>query len=189
MNERDDEYVFRLCIVTEARRIAAELGANETSGSCLYWALAAILAARLNGVSLIPQAGTCYWPRVTPETDDGIEPDRFGYEWRGDPKTADRAADFDPGVTIVLPEMHIWAADPKTGEVVDLAARLFPAQCKRITGLDWKAPHPPEWFWGKGEDTPPLTRYLANRDATLLANELMHDVLTRDIVRRLAVTP
>ena len=166
----------KLAIVEDARRLVARYFSDvDERGCCLYLAGMAGVAAIKRGVLLIPQAGTCYWPRVTEETDDGTEPNRFGYEWNGDPNSAKRAQ-LRPGI-VPLPEMHVWCADPLAQEIVDLASGLFPEQCERIIHLPWKAPRPPDFFWGQGEDAPRGVRYDPDRSATALATLLIRDAL------------
>lgn len=114
------------------------------AGGCLYWALFTARHLRSVGIPAQIQAGTCYWPRLRPDQDDG-HPDtctQFGYQ-------------FEPGrysapVLIMeagkLPEMHVWAAvAPAT--IIDVTTRYWPEQCQRLTGMDWPGDVPPDFLW------------------------------------------
>jgi hypothetical protein len=160
-------------IVKEARKFVAKKF-PETKGnraSCLYLAVGVIAAAAKRGYRLVPQAGTCYWPRVTPETDDGVENNAFGYKWS--------PHEFRSQISLAcgaLPEMHVWAGDPVTQEIVDLSTRDFPAQCKKILDIEWKAPAPPDFYWGPAGELPNLCVYEPNEEATILAVDLFGEV-------------
>jgi len=167
---------IKQAIAADARMLVARYFPDvDERGCCLYLAGMAGVAAMKRGILLTPQAGTCYWPRVTAETDDGVEANRFGYEWNGDPASAKRAT-MRPGI-VPMPEMHVWCADPVAREIVDLSSGLFPKQCERIIGLPWKAPLPPDFFWGQAVTAPRGVLYDPNREATTLATLLIHESL------------
>lgn len=167
-------------IVRDARKLARVMfrDVSDFTGHCLLMAGATILAAQKHGLRLCLQAGTAYWPRVTAETDDGVEPNRFGYEWEpGSPATKLRLA------MGLLPEMHVWAGDPERQEVVDLTTGSWPKQCVLLTGLTWKAPAPPAYFWGPAASLPAIASYVPDELATLMAARLLQDALTPGMSR------
>jgi hypothetical protein len=146
-------------IVKEARRLARRTfpEMRGKTGACLVLSWAVVEAARRHGVRLVLQAGSAYWPRVTDKTDDGDEPNVFEYRFEEHaPATVARVLAGE------LPEMHVWAADPETGELVDLTYGDQPAQCLELAGLTWKAPKPSPYFWGTPDRLPKLTSYEAN---------------------------
>lgn len=158
-------------IVKEARQLVHRVFPGvptDGAGACLYLTWGAITVARFHGLKLLLQAGTAYWPRVTDATDDGTEPNVFGYEWEpNSPQTiAMLAADQ-------LPEIHVWAADPVAVEIVDLSTGAWPAQCRTILGAGWKAPKPPPFYWGDPRKVPGVGYYKAERSASLVAAELL----------------
>lgn len=160
-------------MVKEARRrMQARHPDLDEHGGCVAAAHLIIEVAAENGVRLVLQAGTCYWPRVTAANDDGVEPNVFGYEWEpGSLLTRQRLA------AGLLPELHVWAGDPATGEVVDLTTRSFPVQCRRILGVRWKAPTPPDFLWTR---VPPRgVEYTPYANATLLVVALWRQSLAQ----------
>lgn len=50
-----------------------------------------------------------------------------------------------------LPEMHVWVAVPANNLIIDLTSGQFPVQCKRLIGLDWSGPIPPNHLWCKAD--------------------------------------
>lgn len=158
--------IDKKAIVERAYAIAGDRASTDRSrGTCFYLADAVVRAAREHGHRLIIQAGTAYWPRVTDETDDGEEPNQFGYCWE---------STFEDGLAYVakhgtLPEMHVWAADPAAQEIVDLSIGQLPSLCEALAGLPWKAPEPPRWVWQPFGDFPDLTSYVPTMEATALA--------------------
>lgn len=162
-------------IVAKARKLVAEKfpTIKGSTGACLYLTAGVIAVAQGYGIKLLLQAGSCYWPRVTPKTDDGIESNVFGYEYDAIAAAPFVAADL-------MPEMHVWAGDPLTNEIVDLTSGSFPAQCRKLLGVGWKAPRPPAYFWDTFENLPKLARYAPDRDASLTAAEFLRRSLEGD---------
>ena len=150
-------------IVAEARELVERTFEGiplDGAGGCLYLTWGVCTVAKAVGLRLIMQAGTAYWPRVTDATDDGIEPNVFGYEWHADsPQTkALIAADQ-------LPEIHIWAGNPITNEIVDLTPGAWPSLCRDALGVDWKAPTPPPFYWADAGKIPGAGYYKPERSA------------------------
>ncbi len=151
-------------IVAKARKLVAKKfpTVKGSTGACLYLTAGVISVAQEHGIKLLLQAGSCYWPRVTAKTDDGVEPNVFGYQYN-----VIAAAPYV--VANLMPEMHVWAGDLQTGEIVDLASGFFPAQCRKLLGVGWKAPTPPAFFWDIPSKLPKLANYTPDRNASLTA--------------------
>ena len=124
----------------------AKIG-REGPNLCLYWAAAAVEVLReMSGRDRVQiQAGTASWRIVPPNLDDGVSPDRFAYQFNAE-NAACRMVDGQ----LHLPEMHCWAADPDTGEIIDMSLGSQPEQCRLLTGLEWRTPRP-AYFWGDAD--------------------------------------
>jgi hypothetical protein len=94
--------------------------------------------------------------------DDGISPTHFSYTF-----TPDRAA-MEAVENDRMPEMHCWVTIPETQEVVDLTTCYLKDQCKELTGLDWKAPDPPDYVWHHIDSLPCGIEYTPSREAVAL---------------------
>lgn len=140
--------------------------------SCIIWAIATLFA--LSGRALL-QAGSCMWPRIRKEDDDGVIATHFGYEWHpNSQQTRERIA------AGLLPEMHIWAAIPSENQIIDLTTKFFPQQCHSMLKWDWPGIEPPEYFWGGPEDLPEGVLYRPSMDAIQLAStyalNIIHEI-------------
>ena len=147
-------------IVKKARKLvkAHFPSVAGSTGACLYLSWAVCSVAREHKINLLMMAGSAYWPRVTSETDDGVEANRFGYEWDPIEAAPHLAAD-------IMPELHVWAGDPLTGEIIDLSTGDWPKQCLDVLGVPWKAPSPPAFFWAPASSLPALAEYRATKEA------------------------
>lgn len=166
-------------IVREASLAAERLclrAGIAVEGACIVYAAAVIRRARQDGISLVLQAGSAFWPRVRPEQDDGVSSTHFGYQW--DPPNV-----LGHLMAGNLPELHAWAGDPRTQEIVDLTAGKFPEQCLKLTGMDWPGDRPPSSFWGRGRDLPGGASYEPNLEATTVAAHFLQE-LARSLVAR-----
>ena len=124
-------------------------GTGQETGSCWYCARAVVEAAKKYDKRLVLRAGSAYWERLTPAQDDGVAGTHFGYVWEPNSyQTRLTISRMKAGDLSTLPEMHVWAADPSMGDVVDLTSGLFPAQAMKISGMDWPGKLPPKHFWG-----------------------------------------
>lgn len=84
----------------------------------------------------------------------------FGYEWTGQVVV--------PGA---LPEIHVWAGDPATGEFIDLAAGDWPAQAKALGFGPWTAPRPPACLWTMHDALPTGADYRPTLEAGRFARD------------------
>lgn len=157
-------------VMDEAQSFVYGSFAGRLYAGCLYWTAGVCLAAHANGLRLIPQAGTSSWRRLPEALDDGVVGTHFSYQWDGyDDERVQRALDAG-----MLPEMHVWAADPKRNEVVDATTRFLPRQCEQTAGLPWLMPEPPKYLWGGPSAIWQLDAlYVPDADATKLALDLM----------------
>jgi hypothetical protein len=139
----------------------------DPCGGCLIWTLS-VWKVLSREHRVIFQAGTCLWPRVRPEDDDGLVATHFGYEWHPeDPETQRRIA----GGTI-LPEMHVWAALPESNEILDFSTGGLVDQCRRLIHADWPGEKPPPYLWTYVNNMPPGVIYRPDVDATVYALRL-----------------
>lgn len=138
----------------------------DGGGACLYLAWASCEAARQHGHKLLMLAGSAFWPRLTPETDDG-GPQVFGFQWE-DGRLVD---------PFVMPEIHVWAGDPFAGEIVDLTVGSWPRRCRELIGHDWRAPKPPPFFWGRPSELPLWASYNSTKEAGQVALAMLRRAL------------
>ena len=145
----------------------------EPAAACLHTALFALRAIQARGLRAILQAGTMNWPILAEAEDcgDPLQPTHFSYQWEDREEAAfallKRRQPRMRGL-LCLPELHVWAAIPETGELVDLTTRYLPAQAARRAGLRWTAPLPPDVLWVTAAEMPPRVQYIPSRQATEL---------------------
>jgi len=152
-------------LVREAREFFARKFPDipEHAG-CLFLAVSMIEVARRHGRRLVLQAGTASWRRVRPDQDDGVSATHFSYEWEPwSEQTHQRIADG------LLPEMHVWVADPETQEMIDISSKYFPRQCMEMLGVDWPGDLPPDYLWMKAGTVQESCRYIPYEEATIVA--------------------
>lgn len=114
------------------------------SGACFYFAAFTVEEIRKTGTRAVLQAGSAGWPRIRPDQDDGVCPTHFSYMW-----TPNEAPSIRAMMQGLLPEVHVWAAIPDTGEIVDLTSGKFPEQARKLIGYDWPGDLPPKFLWSK----------------------------------------
>lgn len=141
--------------------------------ACLYWSIATILVLRSTNRTIL-QAGTCLWPRIRPDQDDGTCNTHFGYKWDPDSEKSIYAVSIG-----ALPEMHVWTAQPESGLIIDMTTRFFPEQCKNLICGDWPGDLPPEYFWSTADKLPVGVIYHPTLDATRLAVIAAKNILLR----------
>lgn len=161
----------RKFIVREAKRVVASRWPEvHPAKACFYLSMAVIEAAkRLDEVDLVLQAGTFHWTRVPLSMDDGVVNTHFGYVWE-QPST-DAAWDYVM-VNGWLPEVHVWAADPRKQHVVDLSTGLLPEACLATTGAPWLMPKPPEFVWEHVKELPKDGIWEPDQTATTFVREM-----------------
>jgi hypothetical protein len=142
----------------------------DEHGSCLHQSLCLQFVAAKAGRRLLMQAGSCFWPRLDDESDDGVSPNVFGYQF--DVEAA------RPLIAVgMLPEMHVWLVDPLAEELIDMTAGEFPVQCRRMLGFGWQTKAPPEVLWCQFSELPERVQYHAERHACEVAAMYAYDLL------------
>jgi hypothetical protein len=86
-------------------------------------------------------AGSFSIPRMNLADDDGVVATHFGYTFTPDQKAMEEVQNDR------MPEMHCWVQLPDCQEIVDLSTCYVKSQCKKLAGLDWLAPNPPDFVW------------------------------------------
>lgn len=161
-------------IVERAHAIAKATFPNvrDYTAHCLTLNGAIIAAAAEVGVRLVLQAGSAYWPCLDDAHDDGTSPNQFGYEWNDQGRAIARML----GLGLMpsrMPEIHVWAGNPDTQELVDISTGAWPEQAKRLIGTEWRAPMPPKFYWGHVSKLPRFVNYTADREATMFAARML----------------
>ena len=164
-------------IVTEARalfrRSFPEINEQQ---ACLYLAACVIKVAEKHGIRLVLQAGSCFWDQLPDDLADGVSDTCFGYEW--EPDSVATAIHLASGV---MPELHVWAGDPITQEIVDLTTGFFPAQYKALVGKEWRGKVPPNYLWQPSREVD--AEYRVYYDATKLASVLFSNYMRQKRLR------
>lgn len=180
VNRSQDEKRDR--IVAEAMRLFNYAFVSGRAGvqvvpraACLYHTACLLLVGAKHGLRLIPQAGSAAWPRMPLSDDDGEVHTHFAYEWMGanHPETKGHIAAGR------MPEIHVWAADIDSREVIDVTTQYLPEQCRQQGSMAWSAPAPPPYFWGNKESLPDYWLYLARMDAIEFIADDIADCLRR----------
>ena len=135
-------------------------------GTCLFWSIAVIIALGKKERCLM-QASTCLWPRINMAEDDGIVLTHFGYEWH--PESINNQLKMNQGM---MPELHTWVGLPDKQRIIDFSTVFFPEQCKKLIGLDWTGPLPPQYLDVSIQKLPDYVVYKASMDACLFADTM-----------------
>ena len=137
-------------------------------GMCPYWALAVIEAGNKNGRNLVLMAGSMQWQFVPDHLDDGVSNNAFSYMWSPEDPRSRYAMAMG-----MLPEVHVFAGDPQTQEIIDLSTRDFKRIAENSFGFNWRTADPPRYVWAKREDLPSEARYYIEPEAIFyVANQL-----------------
>lgn len=147
--------------------------------ACAYYAAACVkVVPLLTGRPCQVQAGSCSWPRIRPDQDDGhpATMTHFSYVWEG--MTMTNALLLAGGL---LPELHFWAAVLGAGgpELLDVTTGTFPARAEQA-GHDWPGDPPPDFLWERPEETmkrPGGVLYQPSESAAVFANHVLRDIL------------
>lgn len=174
---------IRLRILNKARRRMEAWYASKKGeegwigGHCLWWAYFTCQVLVEHGVPAILQAGTAYWPRLTPEQDDGTsDATQFGYQYTPGPFNYVELARGK------LPEMHVWAGVVASQTIIDLTAGYFPDQAKLLGGYDWPGVRPPNYYWGPAKDLPRGCVYEPHLEALKIACALIRAATMKEQV-------
>ena len=120
---------------------------------CMAWSMIGLwsLNKHVPGIKAMFQAGTCFWPIILPEHDDGVSPNRFGYMW-------DLHSAKDHIENARLPEIHAWVAFRIGGKaaIVDFNAGSFRALgCEYLGVNHFHAYQIPMTFWHNADEQLP----------------------------------
>jgi hypothetical protein len=154
------------------------LMAMPSSARCFYYGIRTVEALRKAGLHVLLQAGSCSWPRIRPEQDDGVAMTHFSYLWTPEEPASQRAMRLG-----IMPEMHVWAADPEANEIIDFTSGFFPEQAKALVGFDWPGDLPPKYLWANTKDIPRGVQYRADIDAIKLAFSFAVELYGKKYVR------
>jgi hypothetical protein len=165
----------------EAWQAASGLPPGSSAGLCLHYARFGLeeVAALPGKPRVCVQAGSAFWPRVPVEQDDGITSLNFGYQFDArHPLTLLALAGvlLGRGSGAALPEMHVWLGLPDSQELIDFTAGQWPVQCQALLGEPWLTPTPPDFLWCPASELPERVYYRPQREATLLAGRLIHQL-------------
>lgn len=138
------------------------------SQACLYWAYYTVEVLKAVGIRAVIQAGSASWPRLRSDQDDGVAPTHHSYVW--EPDSTVTKARLAAGA---MPELHVWAAIPARGELIDMTTKYWPEQCRLIQGLDWPGDTPPAYFWGTADELPDRVLYAPDLKAIAVALHLL----------------
>jgi len=110
-------------------------------GACFYIAHATVAVLCARGHRAIIQAGSMHW-RMRPDSAAGST--HFGYEF-------DLAHPFSKMAIAsgTIPEVHIWAALPDYGIMIDFSTAWLRLIAERDHGFTWEAEDPPLYVWGR----------------------------------------
>lgn len=168
-------------IVRAARKTVSEKWPHVNPASaCFYLSMAIIEASkRLEGIDLQLQAGTFHWKRVPDHLDDGVVNTHFGYVW--ETESTDAAWDYVLANGF-LPEVHVWTADIRRQQIVDLSTGALPEACGWTTEEPWLTPRPPDFVWDHVKELPKDGRWEPLQTASLFVRELADAVRSEKIL-------
>lgn len=152
---------------------------RDRGQACLSWVKCGLEVCKRYCISACLQAGSAAWPMVDAAHDDGMKALHFGYRWLG-ADDADRRVATIPDGAMPLPEMHCWIGLLGTQEVVDFSTGFIHMAAKAM-GYEWEAPRLPPFIWCRADKLPAGITYMPDRDATILAGQLLsgHNVERR----------
>lgn len=169
-------------IVREARALVDAVREYDSDldsargGNCILETAALMSVQARRGVSMQFQAGTCLWPVIYEDEDDGKLPTHFGYEWSPHSPQSRRAREIG-----MLPEVHVWCVngpDEKVREIVDISTHDIPRIADLTLGAQFsKGLTPPPFLWTPVHALPPRTVYHANEEAMAFIWPLLKPVL------------
>jgi hypothetical protein len=173
--------IDKSAIVASARaRFTVRFPDRSPVGRCVHLSGCMIEELAERGIKGVFQAGSCYWPRLTPEQFKAAPEDVapwFGYQW--EPKSPQSLEAMAQGN---LPEMHAWVGIVATQEIVDISCWYFPEVLagnfvgttlddnkNKIGPLGWPGVKPPEFLWCRAGEGPDRVLYRAMPEPSILA--------------------
>jgi len=150
---------------------------GHMSASCFFFAIHGVQLLKQRGFRALLQAGTCSWPRVRRDQDDGKVMTHFSYTWS--PEDARSRVADQMGF---MKEVHIWIGLPEPQQIVDFTSGLFPEQAKKLCGMDWPGDLPPKYLWATYETLPNRVVYQPSMEAIQYVFKLVAQVYGRDFL-------
>lgn len=157
----------RQAIIDRIESLIIHLLPGNAWGCCLHYAHAAATALWEAGERPVIQAGSLQWPALAREDDDGISPTHFSYLWDPSHHLSRHAR-----ANGLLPEMHVWVGLVDHQELIDFSTRDLRRHAG-LTPIRWTEPEPPAYLWCQVASIPDRVIYDLNRDATILASQLL----------------
>ena len=160
---------FKEAVVKETRRRMERDCPVHIPQACLCWAKTLVQVLRSYHIRGVVQAGSCSWPRIPMEEDDGIVMTHFSYQFELQPALAKL-------MRCEFPEMHVWVAIAEEQEIIDLTTCYLPENCKKLAGIEWTGKLPPDYLWASLDDIPEDVLYVPNLNAIQISLELMRGI-------------
>lgn len=184
-------------LVEEARALYRRLWPDDTrvrdTRACLFHAVAlqCLLKSRYDFDTML-QAGTCQWPMLAREDDDGECATHFAYQWNG-------LGDLQTVMTIsegAMPEMHVWLGTRNPDTIIDPTTGTWQARAREGGYERWTAPAPPAFLWVTVDELMNMIdspydmgiTYLPHLDACKVASMLAGQEIYPGILKLLAKT-
>ena len=159
-------------------RVTGEVGRIYPEHLCMQWAFATAFTLQNWGFESCVNAGSARFLAVPGALDDGKSPTHLSYDWQGMSRDEIDARYLSLGI---LPEMHVWAAVPEFGLIVDMTTRFVPVVAAKH-GVRWLAEKPPACLWACAlSELPDGWSYNPSREASELAYELFEDSVKRRV--------
>lgn len=157
------------------RRLGGPVAENPDRLCILKAAAGRAALLRHGAIAASFQGGSAFWPVVKPECDDGVSPNRYGYEWT----LTDAVTRLMAGE---VPEVHAWVAfafPVSQVWILDLSAGSFARLGAAALGIAPAAVLPtPEAFWHRASDSLPFeVEYRADANATAAVASLSAELL------------
>lgn len=140
---------------------------------CVIWARETVAVLTENGLKAQLQAGSASWEIVTPETDDGVSPNRLAYEFTWDAQSIDTIAQG------LLPEIHTWVGIAPQhcphgrGQLIDLTTQYAHTRGQEYCPqANWE--HPPLWCYL--DEAPAWASYRPSKQAISLAYAILREL-------------
>lgn len=151
-----------------AARLSITPNTNTFGGACFLYAGYGFKVLEQLGYEPLIQAGSCSWPIIPKEEDDGACDTHFSFIF----KEEEAIQHITRGR---IPEIHVFLYLQKTEELVDFSTHDLPRVCNNIIGKKWSPKClPPPFLWCHICDMPPGVNYEANLNATYFVRNALH---------------
>lgn len=113
------------------------------------------------------EAGSATWQFTNIDT--GHNPTHFTYLW------SDTHGTVHSTIGGAIPEVHVW--NRHKGLILDMTTGYLPKQLGIILGLDWDAPKPPKYFWGRQRGLRQRWLYTPKQLATRMCGDWIEELI------------